>query len=102
MTQRDRQASGGVVGVAPAAPGVAHPAGSGPAAPALPLWEELFRGATPAQQQELLDLARRQGVLYAHQLPPSNNGSTADHARHFLNQLLAAQTGDLEPVRVAP
>jgi hypothetical protein len=95
MTQRDRQASGGVFGTAPPAP-----PGSA-AVPPAPLWEELFANATPAQQQELLTLARQQGVLYAHQLPPPN-GSSADRPRRLLNRLLTGPVPDLEPVRAAP
>jgi hypothetical protein len=106
MTQRDRQASGGVFGTALAAP-LGQPAsnaatGPGLAAPPASLWEELFCNASPAQQQELLALAGQQGVLYAHQLPPPPNGSTGDRPRHLLNRLLAGQYRDLEPVRAAP
>jgi hypothetical protein len=89
-----------VVGTAPPPAAPPPAAGPGPAA-AAPLWEDLFRGATPAQQRELLDLARRQGVLYAHQLPPSN-GSTGDRTRSLLGHVLAGQTRDLAPVRAAP
>jgi hypothetical protein len=74
------------------------------AAPPLPPWEELFRTASPQQQQELLALARRQGVLYAHQLPAPSNGSPApaDGGRALLTNLLAGQTDGLEPLRVPP
>jgi hypothetical protein len=73
-------------------------------APSLPPWEDLFRGASPEQQQELLALARRQGVLYAHQLPPLTNGvhAPADGWRQLLTRLLAGQTDGLEPLRVPP
>jgi hypothetical protein len=88
-----------VVGTAVHAPPGAGPA---PAAPSAPLWEELFCNATPAQQEELLALARRQGVLYHHQLPPPPNGSATDRPRHVLNRLLAGNARDLEPVRADP
>jgi hypothetical protein len=70
----------------------------------LPLWDDFFRGASPEQQQELLALARRQGVIYAHQLPPAGNGShpPAEGWRQFLTRLLAGQTDGLEPLRVPP
>jgi hypothetical protein len=73
-------------------------------APPPPLWEELFRSASPDQQQELLALARRQGVLYAHQLPPASNGSPppAEGWRSLLTRLLAGQVEGLEPLRVPP
>ena len=38
-------------------------------------------------------------MLYAHQLPPVGNGTTADRARQFLTRLLGGQTHELEPVR---
>src|SRR5262245_21082040 len=40
-------------------------------------WDELFLHATPAQRTELLSLARKQGLLYAHQLPIYANGKKA-------------------------
>jgi hypothetical protein len=79
-------------------------AAAGPVAPALPPWEDLFRSASPEQQQELLALARRQGVLYAHQLPPLTNGAhpPAEGWRQLLARLLAGQAEGLEPLRVPP
>jgi hypothetical protein len=73
-------------------------------APGLSPWEDLFRSASPEQQQELLALARRQGVLYAHQLPAVNNGSHAPTQgwRQLLTRLLAGETEGLEPLRVLP
>jgi hypothetical protein len=67
-----------------------------------PLWEGLFQHATRAQQQELLALAQRQGVLYASQVPPAQNGSTPDRNRPLLHRLLAGNVRDLEPVRSIP
>jgi hypothetical protein len=76
----------------------------GTAAPGFPPWEDLFRSASPEQQQELLALARRQGVLYAHQLPPMGNGPRppAEGWRQLLTRLLAGQTEGLEPLRASP
>jgi len=73
-------------------------------APGLPPWEDLFRSASPAQQQELMTLARRQGVLYAHQLPAVSNGShdPAEGCRRLLMRLLAGETEGIEPLRVPP
>ncbi|MBM4070028.1 MAG: hypothetical protein FJ271_13910 [Planctomycetes bacterium] len=47
-------------------------------------WDELFLHATPAQRSELLSLARKQGLLYAHQLPVYANGkkSVTHHDDH--------------------
>src|SRR5262245_51978079 len=108
MTQRERRTSGGVSEVplkeVPGSDRTASVATADAAAPGLPPWEELFRSASPQQQQELLALARRQGVLYAHQLPGVSNGShrPADGGRQLLTRLLAGQTEDLEPLRVPP
>jgi len=82
---------------APQRPQPAQPSATPPAR-----WEDLFRGATPAQQSELLSLAARQGVLYAHQLPPVASNGAADPNRHFLAQLLAGRSEELDPVRPRP
>ncbi len=106
MTQRERHTSGGVSEVplkeVRATERTGAVAVAATVAPDLPRWEDLFRCASPEQQQELLALARRQGVLYAHQLPPPNNGShpPADGWRQLLTRLLAGQTEGLPPLRV--
>jgi hypothetical protein len=108
MTQRDRHVSGGVSDVplkeVPGSDRTAPGATADGAAPGPLPWEELFRSASPEQQQELLALARRQGVVYAHQLPPQNNGShaPAGGGRTVLTRLLAGQTEGLQPLRVPP
>jgi hypothetical protein len=106
MTQRERQTSGGVFEVAP--PLAAGPPGLPPAAngsssgSALPVWEDVFAAAATDQQRELLALARQQGVLYAHQLPPlAGNGARPDSNRQVLARLLAglqARGGPATPV----
>jgi hypothetical protein len=59
------------------------------------LWDELYHRAAPAQQDALLALAARQGVLYAHQIAPPENG--AAHARRpLLPALLNGQIKDLQ------
>ncbi|MCI0457065.1 MAG: AAA domain-containing protein [Gemmataceae bacterium] len=117
MTQRERQASAGLS----ATVSTPHPAG-GTTAPPLPrpgpsqeslaprasLWEDVFRSASPAQQKELLSLAGKQGLLYAHQLPPATNGSrpqsSPDDPRglQLLARLLQGQTDELQPIRPEP
>jgi hypothetical protein len=67
-----------------------------------PLWEDLFRSISPAQQRELLALAQRQGALYPHQLPGGGNGVPVEPGRQLLTRLLAGRTEDLEPVRCTP
>ncbi len=116
MTQRERQASSGLSATA-RAPVAGGPAG--PPAPSRPaaapdahpstLWEDVFHNATPAQQQELLTLASRQGLLHAHQLPAPANGSRPHapapndpRALTLLSHLLQGQTSELKPVLPAP
>src|SRR5207249_2574970 len=104
MTQRNRKAPSGVLARAAPAPAVVEPPRAGPAPPAGTgqTWEDLFRHASPSQQQELLELARRQGLIYAHQLPVLTNGSkTALAGNHdswnCLNKLLGGRTDHLSP-----
>src|SRR5947208_3039102 len=73
MTQRERHASPGLSATAPADPPaptcpapVAELSRAGQDAatpPRASLWEEVFQSASPAQRQELLSLASRQGLL---------------------------------------
>ena len=68
-----------------------------------PQWEEIFQAASPAQQRDLLELARTQGLLYWHQLPAATNGTgTAEPSRPFPPSLFNGRLDDLEPVRVVP
>src|SRR5262245_19228026 len=107
MSQREHQASGGVTRAAPQ-PAAVHAAPqpssatSGSATERPPLWEDLFRSFSAGQQNELLSLAARQGLLYSYQLPASGNGAAPDHGRHQLSRLLAGHTGELEPLRAPP
>jgi hypothetical protein len=99
MTHRERQSAGGVVEAVP------RPAAGPLADSAGLLWEDLYRTASPEQQRELLALAGRQGLLYAHQLPQPTNGAaptTADRGKPFLVRLLAGQAADLSPSRTSP
>jgi hypothetical protein len=82
MTQRERHCSDGV----------SAPAGVGC------VWEELFQNAAPGRQQQLIALAGREGVLYAHELPPANNGAAK---RSPLPALLNGQIHDLPPFRAS-
>src|SRR5258708_6174368 len=101
MSRRERPASG-IAQVAPRpTAGATAPVVSAAAAPRHP-WEEVFRGASPAQQEELLTLAERQGLIYSHQLPPPSNGRKAEPARTVLPRLLTGNTCQLEPILPAP
>src|SRR5260370_34354490 len=115
MSQRERQASGSVSALAAAPKASGECAGPAPLPRSGPgadnasaralLWEDFYRSASPAQQVELLSLAGRQGVLYAHQLPAAGNGSrppvpdAAPGPLHLLPHLLSGQTPDLGPGR---
>jgi hypothetical protein len=82
-------------GRAPAT-GVAAPAT--PDAPGASLWEALYLAAPPARREELVELARRQGVLYAHQVP----ADAAAPRPGLLAALLGGQAGALAPFRAPP
>src|SRR5260370_15073903 len=99
MTSRERKALGGVTLAAP--PTSALSRATAAADQPLPLWEDLYRSATPDQQAELLALAARQGLLYAHQLPAADPSASGQH-RAVLSQLLAGKPHDLPPVPVQP
>src|SRR5271156_1216637 len=65
-------------------------------------WEEIYRGASPAKQRELLALARNQGQLYAHQIASAVNGAQGmDPAERLLTALFGDHPEDLDPVRTA-
>jgi len=84
--------------------------GPGPerGAPHAMLWEDFYRSASPAQQVELLSLAARQGLLYAHQFPSTNNGTKAKVPEpsagplHLLANVLEGHTQDLAAVFPPP
>ena len=107
MSQRDRKGTG-VIAAAPAtvAAGLLRRSAVDAAPDRLILWEDLFRHASPEQRDHLLDLAKRQGFLYAHQVPTPTNGKKPipgqDHApaAEQLKRLLEAD--DLPPVRPQP
>lgn len=101
MTHRETEASGRVTAARPAvAPAPLPPAAPvAPEPPRIPPWETLYRSVPAAQQSELLRLARRQGVLYSHQLPAPGTPVLPDRARQLLAQLDALTELDLEPVR---
>src|SRR5919201_3280219 len=65
-------------------------------------WEELYLTLPPAQQQELLTLAERQGILYAPQLPAPGNATPLEPERRLLAQLLRGQIDGLQPVCPGP
>lgn len=64
----------------------------------VPAWEELYRAISPEQQRELLALAERQGVVYAHQLPVLANGASTDANRKVLGRLLSGAVAELSPL----
>jgi len=76
MAEREWKASGAAAATAPFEPAAVLADSVRPAGPEsnghAVSWEEAYRAATSAQRTELLALARRQGLIYAHQLPPAN------------------------------
>src|SRR5215469_13815189 len=106
MTQRECAASGEAeVALRPA--GECHaPAhlekASGTRIHPVPVWEHLYRAISPEQQRELLALAERQGILYAHQLPVISNGSAVEPTRKLLTQLLSGAIAELPPLYAEP
>lgn len=106
MIPRERAA----IGEAEAVPG---PAGArhaptnprpdaGPLRSRFPVWEDLYRAISSEQQRELLALAGRQGVLYAHQLPVPLNGTTADPNRQLLARILSGEVAELSSLHPEP
>jgi hypothetical protein len=111
MTQRERHSSS-VVTEPAIRPATAQPSSLRPA-PAAELardtsrdaalsWETHFHSISQGQQQELLSLAEKQGVLYAHQLPPITNGLCLDPIRGLLPEILAGRLDHLEAIRPSP
>src|SRR5205823_10216687 len=77
-------------------PSPARPAAAG-ADREPPSWEDLYRALPPPQQQELLALAGRQGLLFSHQLP-AVDAALLQQRRQFFTQLLAGKAGPLTPL----
>src|SRR5205823_11999233 len=101
MTPRERQASAGATLAPRPAPAPPRPVGStGAGERPVPPWEDLYRSIPPAQQDELLALAVRQGLLYAHQLP-APDPAVLNQRRQLLSQILGGKI-DLAPVAVRP
>lgn len=58
-------------------------------------WADYCQKATAAQQEELIALAGRQGILYTHQLPILKNGSAGPGVSHLLSHVLNGQIQEL-------
>src|ERR1043166_907670 len=102
MTARQRQATGSSAAPLPA---IATEANGGPHDTSSAFrWEAWFAAASPDQRAEALALARRQGLLYRHQLPPVTPApSGADSALvPLLTRLLAGKADDLPPLGTEP
>ncbi len=88
MTQRDRHT--------PDSGALTPPTRTAPAGAAIGCaWDEVLASLPPARRRELLELAGRQGVIYAHQLPAGNGPAN----RPLLPAILNGQTHDLAPLR---
>ncbi|HEV3143095.1 MAG TPA: AAA domain-containing protein [Gemmataceae bacterium] len=87
MSQRERSRSG----EATPAPDAALAIKNGHAGAALN-WDALFPALSPAQQQALQELTKRQELLRAQPVPiPANDSPSADRAREFFHRLLHGQ-----------
>jgi hypothetical protein len=106
MIQRERAASGEAEAVSGPAGGrraPPHPKGdAGTLRNRVPAWEDLYQAISPEQQRELLSLAERQGVLYAHQLPVITNGTTAAPNRQLVARILDGDVAALAPLQTEP
>src|SRR6516225_182126 len=111
MNQRDRKITGAVATGSPGAPatvaaGLLRKPPVDAAVDRLVHWEELFRHASPAQRENLLTLARRQGFLYAHQVPAPTDGkkpATGKDGTPATEKLTRLLEGvNLPPVRPQP
>ncbi|MFO0844304.1 MAG: AAA domain-containing protein [Gemmataceae bacterium] len=54
-------------------------------------WEQWYRSASVAQRGQLLDQARQQGLLFAHQLPPAEGGIDPTSCASRVAELLAGR-----------
>lgn len=68
----------------------------------LSVWEQWYRQASLGQRQQLLDQARQQGLLYAHQLPPPETQPESAGPRSLLTSLLAGRPCSLDTVFPCP
>src|SRR5262249_7031619 len=109
MSSRDRTTTGAAATSGAPASFASHCTSlSAQAAPARPVsWEHWFQYASAAQRTELLDLAQRQGLLYARQLPSLNGNRDSAHPSHsvdhpaLLTSLLAGKTETIPHVASA-
>src|SRR4051812_11887721 len=100
MTQQRRAPAGGSTQLAPSrGPDRPAPAEVPPAlAGGPPPWEEVFQSIPSAQQNQLLSLAKVQGILSPPQLPPLSTAPPAA-ANRVLTRILSGLTEDLQPVQ---
>ncbi len=113
MTPRERKAPGGISATAALPDAASVPqlpaARNGAAANGsrMPTWAEWFQRASAVQRDEILALARAQGLIYSHQIPAPANGVCHNSPQEFalnptLVHLLAGKTEDLVPVAFGP
>src|SRR5438477_9888263 len=84
-------------GRAAAAPAVHAPAAASAMCARIE-WEKIFQAASPAQREELLSLARSQGLLYSFQVP-SVNAAVVENGADRLIELLAGHHERLTPIQ---
>ncbi len=100
MASRDRRGSGRPNAARrPAASAVTSPGNAvlQPTKPSISDWDGVFQTLTPEERSVLLTLAGRQGLLHAHQIPISRNGTAS--APEDIARIMDGDLGDVEPVR---
>lgn len=102
MSVRERQNSGGAtLAERPAASSSRAEPIAAPSDREYLAWDEFYRALTPGQQQELLALASRQGLVHAHQLP-AVDPTVLQQRRQLFTQLLSGKFSDLSPAHASP
>ncbi|HEV3118088.1 MAG TPA: AAA domain-containing protein, partial [Gemmataceae bacterium] len=65
-------------------------------------WEKLYHSVSDSQREELLALARSQGLLYSFQFPSTVNGANHEPGPELLRQALAGQLERFAPLCPEP
>jgi hypothetical protein len=106
MSRRDRPAPRLAESAPKPSRGRAAPEAASPAAAAVPApqwdWEKLYHSVSPSQREELLALARSQGLLYSFQFPSTANVANHEPGPELLVQALAGQLGRFAPLCPEP
>jgi len=106
MSRRDRPAPRLAESAPKPSRGRAAPEAASAAAAAVPApqwdWEKLYHSVSPSQREELLALARSQGLLYSFQFPSTANVANHEPGPELLVQALAGQLERFVPLCPEP